>query len=172
MERSYRTVEKSGWGDGPWQDEPDKIQWTDEETGYPCLIVRNHWGSLCGYVGLSRSHPLYEKDYDEVDVDVHGGLTYSNHCQDGPEEEVVCHVPDDGDDDVWWLGFDCGHTWDVQPGMQAFHRQLEAEEIAQGRSGYPWTSLIEHPHETYKDVAYAREEVRRLASQLRWLCRA
>ena len=44
----YRTIDKSQWGEGPWQDEPDKIQWQDEETGLPCLIVRGHMGFLCG----------------------------------------------------------------------------------------------------------------------------
>ncbi len=36
----YRTVDKTGWGEGPWQSEPDKRQWQDEATGLPCLIVR------------------------------------------------------------------------------------------------------------------------------------
>jgi hypothetical protein len=33
----YRTIDKSQWGPGPWQDEPDKKQWQDEATGLPCL---------------------------------------------------------------------------------------------------------------------------------------
>ena len=41
----YRTVDKTTWGAGPWQDEPDKKQWRDE-TGFPCLIVRNNGGAL------------------------------------------------------------------------------------------------------------------------------
>ena len=31
--KTWATVDKSAWGDGPWQDEPDKEQWPDEATG-------------------------------------------------------------------------------------------------------------------------------------------
>lgn len=64
---AYVTVDKSGWGDGPWQLEPDKKQWEDEVTGLPCLIVRNTQvtGSLCGYVGVPQGHPLYGKSDKE-----------------------------------------------------------------------------------------------------------
>jgi hypothetical protein len=34
-ERVYTTVDKSEWGAGPWNDEPDKVQFTDKETGLP-----------------------------------------------------------------------------------------------------------------------------------------
>lgn len=61
----YHTADKSTWGEGPWQDEPDKVQWQDEETGYPCLIVRNpHMGFLCGYVGVPPGHPAHGLSYD------------------------------------------------------------------------------------------------------------
>lgn len=29
------------------------------------------------YVEIPKENKLYEKDYDEIDIDVHGGLTYS-----------------------------------------------------------------------------------------------
>lgn len=31
-------IDKSGWGPGPWQDEPDRKEWT--HAGFDCLIVR------------------------------------------------------------------------------------------------------------------------------------
>jgi hypothetical protein len=52
--------DKAAFGPGPWQEEPDKIQWLDDATGLPCLVVRNDWGTLCGYVGVGPGHPLYE----------------------------------------------------------------------------------------------------------------
>lgn len=60
----YTTVDKSTWGDGPWQSEPDKMQWQDEATGLPCLIVRGPVGALCGYVGIAPDHPAYGLSYD------------------------------------------------------------------------------------------------------------
>lgn len=65
METSeHRDVDKSGWGPGPWNDEPDKRQWQDEATGLPCLIVRSPVGALCGYVGVPPDHPAYGLSYD------------------------------------------------------------------------------------------------------------
>jgi hypothetical protein len=82
----YRTIDKSAWGRGPWQSEPDKMQFTDEATGLPCLIVRGPSGALCGYVGVGKSHPYFEKDYDDCGVSVHGGLTFARFCHDASRE--------------------------------------------------------------------------------------
>jgi len=85
----YRTIDKSSWKPGPWKDEPDKVQWIDEETNLPCLIKRVDFsGHLCGYVGVGPTHPLHEKDYDyeTMDLHVHGGITYNNSCQDASQE--------------------------------------------------------------------------------------
>lgn len=61
--REWTTVDKSEWGNGPWEQEPDKRQWVDPTTGYPCLMVRNHSGAWCGYVGIDQTHPLHGADY-------------------------------------------------------------------------------------------------------------
>lgn len=59
--REWHNTDKSSWGDGEWLHEPDKKQWTDQDTGYPCLIVRNRVGALCGYVGVPLDHPYFGK---------------------------------------------------------------------------------------------------------------
>lgn len=89
MERvEYRNViDKAEWPRGAWDDEPDKIQWQDEATGLPCLIVRGPSGALCGYVGVAPGHPWHGKDYDDCGVDVHGGLTFASKCAEiNPEK--------------------------------------------------------------------------------------
>jgi hypothetical protein len=89
MERiEYRDViDKTDWMRGPWDNEPDKIQWQDGDTGLPCLIVRGPTGSLCGYVGVAPGHPLHGKEYDSADVDVHGGLTFAHGCAEISREK-------------------------------------------------------------------------------------
>lgn len=98
VERSWWNVhERIDWPEGPWDDEPDKVQFADAETGYPCLIVRGILGNLCGYVGVPSSHPWYGLVYGECVrgctdeycghcpdnlTDVHGGLTFSGYCAD------------------------------------------------------------------------------------------
>lgn len=142
----YRFVDKSQWNvRGAFDDEPDKKQWRDEATGLPCLIVRGPSGALCGYVGVSQAHALYEKHYDAIDVAVHGGLTFSDHCQTG--EHGVCHVVEDGEDDaIWWFGFDCAHVWDLTPAF------VRAGAL---------------PHcDAYRDFTYVQNEVCGLAEQI------
>jgi hypothetical protein len=82
----------------------------------------------CGYCGVPPGHPLHGGKGDELEV--HGGITYSAPCQvDGP----ICHVPLPGEpDDVFWLGYDCGHAFDIQPGLDArMHAMYEGNPEAQ-----------------------------------------
>ncbi len=138
-------VDKSTWGSGPWQDEPDRIDF--RHAGFPCLMLRNPTsGNWCGYVGVPTTHPDHSRSYDDIDVDVHGGLTYAELC-DG---ERICHVPEPGEsDDVFWFGFDCGHCFDFSPAYYA---------------RYPHFEKIEG--EVYRDVDYVRAQVESLANQL------
>jgi len=64
--KDWTTVDRTGWGSGPWDGEPDKRQWQDEATGLPCLIVRTTLGHLCGYVGVPEGHLLHGKGYSET----------------------------------------------------------------------------------------------------------
>lgn len=152
--KTYTTVDKTGWGDGPWQHEPDKISWTDQATGLPCLIVRNRLGSLCGYAGVTPDHPWHGLRYD-VDaalgvIDVHGGLTYSEACDtNAPEDTGICHTPDpEQPDHVWWFGFDTAHSGDLTPSMNQ----------------YTWR--IPNGNEVYRDITYVEADVTQLAAQL------
>lgn len=83
--REWQLLDKSTWGEGPWQQEPDKKQWTDSETGYACMIFRAPvTGALCGYVGVPISHPAYGLGYDTKllrELEAHGGLTFANGCR-------------------------------------------------------------------------------------------
>lgn len=144
------------FGDGPWMEEPDKMQWQDEDTGLPCLIVRNQFGTLCGYVGVPQGHPMHSKHYDDgPDLRVHGGLTFAGSCSHGEESKSICHVPEPGEpDDVWWLGFDAGHAFDYSPGMAKYSRD-------QGRD------FFDNDQFTYRNFGYMRNECAKLAKQLK-----
>src|SRR5688572_25406873 len=105
-EQSWSFIDKSAWPQGPWHDEPDKVQWIDPVTNLDCLIVRNNSGALCGYVGVSEGHSLFEKEYGVAAVQVHGGLTFASFCQGrkAGNEHGICHVPAPGRPErVWWL---------------------------------------------------------------------
>jgi hypothetical protein len=148
--RTWMYIDKSKWGPGPWQEEPDKAQWKDEATGLTCLIVRQpRLGHLCGYAGVPPGHPLHGKNYDDVDADVHGGLTFSREC-DGDPEHGVCHVPEPGEPEhLWWFGFDAAHCFNLSPGIEPFNREAYLFR-----------------HSVYRDFAYMRSQCESLASQL------
>lgn len=150
---------------GPWTDEPDKVQWVDSDTDLDCLIVRNRWGSLCGYVGVPAGHSLYEVPYQRIDVDVHGGLTFSDKCADSDDGTGICHIPFEGrTHDIHWLGFDCGHFSDYQPGMAAMERKImpDLAPPPYAEPGYRahWTI------ERYRDLGYVMAECASLAKQI------
>lgn len=148
--KEYRTADKSTWGDGPWQDEPDKMQFPDPVTGLPCLIVRNPYGALCGYVGVTEGHPFYKKGGYDFNLSVHGGITFTAMCSPGDDEEHgICHLPGEGESDhVWWLGFDCAHYSDKSPKM-----------VLQ----FP---TLDFPDDVYRDIDYVKSEIASLAQQL------
>ena len=157
---AYQTMDKSDWPAGPWQDEPDKLQFPDPETGMPCLMVRNRLGNWCGYVGVAEGHPWFERDYDELAVDVHYGLTFAAFChEDGDEATDICHVPGPGEvARIWWLGFDTSHGGDYPP---SYGEKLDAYRSSYG--GVDDES--KWPACTYKTEAYVRREVATVAAQ-------
>jgi len=162
--KEYRTIDRKAvqWPSGPWDSEPDKVQWPDEETSLPCLAVRHpHSGHWCGYVGVTEGHPFFGKGYNDVDVNVHGGLTFARACNPKETEaEGICHLPGEGEPDhVWWFGFDCAHSGDRGPRDEYFSQT----------KGYPFTPS---PNETYKPLSYVKNECASLAKQLAALARS
>lgn len=62
--------------------------------GYECELKRNLMLAWCGYVTVPSDHKDYNKDYDDINIDVHGGITYSSFGT---------------------FGFDCIHGGDLSP---------------------------------------------------------
>lgn len=75
-----------------------------ESQGLKCAVTQGHheWGNLCAYVRVPSSHPAYKKQYDDLDIQVHGGLTFS-------EIEPCAHEDGQG----WWFGIDFAHCYDL-----------------------------------------------------------
>lgn len=73
--------------------------------GYKCAVVMQDMGHRCGYVGVPKGHELYGKDYTDIDIECHGGLTYSTF-------EVGSSYPIQEDNELWWFGWDYAHYGD------------------------------------------------------------
>ena len=147
-------------GDGPWQQEPDKLAWVDAATGLPCTILRQEDGVLGGYTGVGEDHPLFGFEVDAVPgalgISPHGGLDYAAMCEDGPAEITICHpisASHRARKRPGWSkdgGFQCNRNHDLVPGRQVNPNDLGAEN---GR--------------VYRDIAYVYSQTCRLARQLR-----
>jgi len=122
---------------------PEILLTKGEAYGFQWEVTSNRIGYRCGYVRVPPGHPWHGKDYDSLEPhpEVHGGLTFA-------EADTDCGKG--GDDNAWWVGFDCAHFGDAPdpdlPGSEAMLRH--------GLS-----------HGTIKTTEYVSEECRNLARQ-------
>jgi len=127
------------WPPGEWDDEPDSIVF--RYLGLQCGMKRNQVGTWCGYVAVPKSHPAYVQEYEKLNVDVHGGLTYAD-----TRFPVKWPWPTKPPMDVTVFGFDCGHWMDFSPGM-------------------PLPGHLMKDGEEYRNVEYVVTEIKSLAFQ-------
>lgn len=128
----------------------DRILARGEHAGHEFVTVHNGGGYRCGYVKVSPGHPWHGKDYDEIpgdDASVHGGLTFA-------EADRPCAAG--GDDDGWWLGFDCCHGGDAPDPTLPNDRMPPPERIFLEGLGR---------HGTIRTQAYVEAECRTLCEQ-------
>jgi hypothetical protein len=156
-------LSKSVFGNGPWDYEPDRIWWLDDETGFYCLIYRSpELGNLFGYIAIPQGHPWWDKTIDELNtIDVHGGITYSEgnghhstmyynkgHKFVGPF--IESHSTVDGnivlDINLWIIGFDTCHFGDEVPALK--HIQAPLRYV-----------------KTYRDASFMEAELKSLCKQ-------
>lgn len=120
------------------------------DAGLRAVVVALHLGHRCGYVAVPHGHAAYGKGYDDVDVEVHGGLTYADGESDYPAES----------DGAWWFGYDCAHYHDA-PDPALMHDRHKAL--------YNLGVMTLHKGATVKDTAYCVAECESLAKQLKEL---
>lgn len=162
---------------GPWQDEPDYE--IGEIEGYTYLIDRKlrTGGHLCGYVKIPFCHKVYGKGWDEISMEVHGGLTYAG--EDAPTFGAISEQERKSLKDGWWIGFDCAHYKDLLP-LSIFYDRV----VQRFRTEYPDTVKemmeeyeIDYPlpdygqsfmirGRTYKDMNFVRDEIKKMIKQL------
>ena len=159
----WNNQDKSEWLVGEWLEEPDKAQWIDEDSNLDCLILRGPVGALCGYVGVPKGHPYFGKGYGEVDITVHGDLTFAGPCRPSEKGEAhgICHATERAANaEVWWFGFDCAHCFDLAPNMYPpeVRKALgETIEVAE--------KLHRELNPVYRNFQYVQEECKKAAAQ-------
>lgn len=73
----------------------------------------------CCYVEIPKQHECYGKHYDEIDIDCHGGLTFSS--------DHVIAIDETGE--KWFIGWDFAHLDDYFYSNDYFTRE-----------GHKWTT--------------------------------
>ena len=135
------------WGLGPWVNEPDFIEF--EHLGYNCEVLRIFireggslcLGHLCGYVILNKEHPYFGFHYDEIEIDCHGGLTYSEMESDGH----------------YHIGFDCCHAGDHVPSITS----MMTDEFQYKFIEHTYLKEIE-----YRTAEFVMQECKKIVEQL------
>lgn len=151
---------------GEWQKEPDKVCYLDEETSFPCMILRNTNGALCGYVAVGEQHPLFGKEYNfKINVDDLNRVKL--HPEASPVDiflQIVSENPNNipigalfnvhggitfswtfDELKLWWFGFDCNHYRDIAP---------------------RYAKEMQYPDAQYRNIDYVKNEIKNLAKQL------
>lgn len=132
--------------EGPWKAEPDFVFWYDQNNNPLCISRLPFLGTFCGYIGCDKNSYYYKKDYDQIDLETHYGLTYS-----GFEPALILNNLDlNLQQEFWWLGFDCVHWNDVKPMMEVyFQMQLKSNQ-----------------QETYRNIFYIKDILENMAKQI------
>ena len=91
--------------------------------GYKGRVLTSPLGLMNGYVGLPKDQPDWGKGYDDLNIDVHGGLTFADHGKEDDE-----NFPDP---EVWWFGFDTAHMGDWMPGSSRGGKKWTLEEVVE-----------------------------------------
>lgn len=158
----YCEERKKGFPDGPWNNEPNKVYF--KEYGFDCMVKRQgNLGFLCGYVGVTKEHPLFNvhysnDEYIEVHSHAHGGITFSELCVDN-----ICHP---GKNKVFWIGFDCGHFGDYIPKITPkMYGNVPYNDHLKKIMCIPQEEILK---EYYKDIEYVKEACKDLARYLRY----
>ena len=97
--------------------------------GYEYLIV-NYGTHPCCYVALESKHPYYGVFYDNININCHGGLTYSNLGLINSFTRTTYLS-----DDYWVVGWDYHHVGD----FSGFYS--DKENIALFLNPKKWTTL-------------------------------
>ena len=92
---------------------------------YHYLII-SYGSHPCAYVRIPKEHKYYKQEYDDIPIEVHGGLTYSGTRWN----------------DAYWIGWDYAHYQDYTPALyEALKNTKQAKQLKK------WTT-----EEIFEDV--------------------
>jgi hypothetical protein len=119
----------------------------ETKAGLTAYMVATSMGTFNGYVAVPKDNKNYKVDYMDLDVEVHGGVTFSDY--------ELYELIEDGD---WLFGFDCLHSGDGRNPKLVEKYDLKMDNF--------FFDIPDYPGDTWKDEKYVKEECEKLAKQL------
>jgi hypothetical protein len=89
--------------------------------------ISHGWGN--GYVLIPKGHKYHGVHYDNIPVDVHGGLTFGEEVDDRLIA-IWGNILNSSDIGTWCVGFDTGHLGDNSKNWTKKSVQKETESLA------------------------------------------
>lgn len=123
--------------------------------GYPCVVLFTRMAFRNGYVGLPKTSMFYGKNYGDIPVCCHGGLTYGKKYLYGQDDK-----------DTWWVGFDCGHFgdgFDLEKANEYFEYNEEVKGLL-----FSLRKLhsIENNEYEFRTLGYVKENCKQIVDQI------
>lgn len=130
-----------------------------ESNGFPCHVIKRYMGKAefyCGYVGVNKDNPWFGTHYNDLEIDCHGGLSYSNFLIEDSTE-------------FWFFGFDCAHIGDYIPGFELKSSLMEAckkffNSILAKNPNTPERLMLNF-EEVERDICYVIDQCESIAKQ-------
>lgn len=113
-----------------------EILYEGEYKGFHFLIV-TYGRHPCAYVEIPKDHPYYDKDYNSLDINVHGGITWGDPLYQFEDKRG------------WYIGWDYIHLDDydgiwLDPRFEKYDAQ---DILLQNKDKKKWTT-----EEIFEDV--------------------
>lgn len=151
------------WDDGEWVNEPDEVNF--QYLGFECLVKRIAFqelyikdfpmfgGYLNGYVLIPSNHTYYKKEYKDMDINCHGGLTFGEYR------------------DIHFIGFDTAHSCDYVPSMEYIKKTLACSDKYRKNMDDLKEEFNIHNSQifknTYRNIDFCIEQCKSICKQLK-----
>lgn len=151
------------WGKGEWVEEADFANFTykgincmvrrifddpnnlaeDEKLFNGCVPSYNSGGYLCGYIELPEGSIYSDKEYSDIPIECHHGLTFK-------EYNII--------------GYDCAHLGDYHPAIENLKKEISKELSSFNIFSKRLEDSIFIP--VYRNMAYCIEQCKSMVDQL------
>ena len=129
-----------------------KLESKFEYRGMKCVVLGQRMGHRCGYVKIDNPTEEMVNEPYNLDLLVHGGITYGKYSN---------HYPVETKESSFWLGFDCAHYRDGKD-MDLIKELASKEEynyMLKKEQEFPLEGII-------RTIEYVEQELRFLVDQL------